>query len=55
MHKNDKLFVWHPYASAIDKNPVYGVIKAKGVHIYLDSGKKSNRWYVLLVVCNQWL
>jgi adenosylmethionine---8-amino-7-oxononanoate aminotransferase len=40
MHKNDKLFVWHPYASAIDKNPVYGVVKAKGVHIYLDSGKK---------------
>ena len=37
MHNNDKLFVWHPYASAIDKNPIYGVNKAKGVYIYLDS------------------
>ena len=52
MHKNDKLFVWHPYASAIDKNPIYGVKKAKGVYIYLDSGEKlidgmSSWWCVI--------
>ena len=52
MHNNDKLFVWHPYASAIDKNPVYGVNKAKGVYIYLDSGEKvidgmSSWWCVI--------
>jgi adenosylmethionine-8-amino-7-oxononanoate aminotransferase len=40
MIKDDKLFVWHPYASAVDKNPLYAVEKAKGVHIYLDSGEK---------------
>ena len=52
MHNNDKLFVWHPYASAIDKNPIYGVNKAKGVYIYLDSGEKvidgmSSWWCVI--------
>ena len=52
MYKNDKLFVWHPYASAIDKNPLYGVKKAKGVYIYLDSGEKlidgmSSWWCVI--------
>lgn len=52
MHKNDKLFVWHPYASAIDKNPIYGVKKAKGVNIYLDSGEilidgMSSWWCVI--------
>ena len=40
MINNDKLYVWHPYASAIDKNPLYAVKKAKGVYIYLDSGEK---------------
>ena len=40
MIKDDKLFVWHPYASAVDKNPLYAVEKAKGVHIHLDSGEK---------------
>lgn len=52
MHKNDKLFVWHPYASAIDKNPIYGVKKAKGVNLYLDSGEilidgMSSWWCVI--------
>ncbi|MBT7543539.1 MAG: adenosylmethionine--8-amino-7-oxononanoate transaminase [Gammaproteobacteria bacterium] len=52
MIKDDKLFVWHPYASAVDKNPLYAVEKAKGVYIYLDSGKKlidgmSSWWCVI--------
>ena len=52
MHNDDKLFVWHPYASAIDKNPVYGVKKAKGVNLYLDSGEividgMSSWWCVI--------
>ncbi len=52
MYKNDKLFVWHPYASAIDKNPIYGVKKAKGVNLYLDSGEilidgMSSWWCVI--------
>ena len=52
MHNYDKLFVWHPYASAIDKNPVYGVKKAKGVNLYLDSGETvidgmSSWWCVI--------
>ena len=52
MHKNDKLFVWRPYASAIDKNPIYGVKKAKGVNLYLDSGEilidgMSSWWCVI--------
>ena len=39
MINEDKLYVWHPYASAIDKNPIYAVKKAKGVNIYLESGE----------------
>ncbi len=29
MINEDKLYVWHPYAAAIDKNQVYSVKKAK--------------------------
>ena len=52
MINEDKLYVWHPYAAAIDKNPVYSVKKAKGVHIYLESGEKlvdgmSSWWCVI--------
>ncbi len=52
MIKDDKLFVWHPYSSAVDKNPIYPVIKAKNVYIYLDSGEKlidgmSSWWCVI--------
>jgi adenosylmethionine-8-amino-7-oxononanoate aminotransferase len=52
MINNDKLYVWHPYASAVDKNPLYVVEKAKGVHIYLKSGEKlidgmSSWWCVI--------
>ena len=52
MIKEDKLYVWHPYAAAIDKNPVYPVKKAKGANIYLESGEKlidgmSSWWCVI--------
>ncbi len=52
MINEDKLYVWHPYAAAIDKNPVYSVKKAKGVNIYLESGEKlvdgmSSWWCVI--------
>ena len=52
MINEDKLYVWHPYASAIDKNPIYAVKKAKGVNIYLESGEKlidgmSSWWCVI--------
>ena len=52
MTNNDKLYIWHPYASAVDKNPLYVVEKAKGVHIYLKSGEKlidgmSSWWCVI--------
>ncbi len=52
MTNNDKLYVWHPYAAAIDKNPLYSVKKAKGVNIYLNSGEKlidgmSSWWCVI--------
>ena len=38
--KDDKLYVWHPYASAFDKNPIYPVKKAEGTFIYLETGEK---------------
>ena len=52
MINDDKLYVWHPYAAAIDKNPVYSVKKAKGVHIHLATGEKlvdgmSSWWCVI--------
>ena len=52
MINEDKLYVWHPYASAIDKNPIYAVKKAKGVNIYLESGEclidgMSSWWCVI--------
>ena len=52
MINEDKLYVWHPYASAIDKNPLYAVKKAKGVNIYLESGEclidgMSSWWCVI--------
>jgi len=52
MIKDDKKYIWHPYASAIDKNPIYAVKKAKGVHIFLESGEKlvdgmSSWWCVI--------
>jgi len=40
MIKDDNLYVWHPYASAVDKNPLYPVKSAKGTYIYLESGEK---------------
>ena len=48
----DREFVWHPYASSEDKNPLYNVVKAKGCKIYLDSGKAlidgmSSWWCVI--------
>lgn len=50
--KEDKLYVWHPYASAFDKNPLYPVRKAKGAFIYLETGEKlidgmSSWWCVI--------
>ena len=52
MINDDKLYVWHPYAAAIDKNPVYSVKKAKGVYIHLATGEKlvdgmSSWWCVI--------
>ena len=52
MIKDDKKYIWHPYAAAIDKNPIYAVKKAKGVHIFLESGEKlvdgmSSWWCVI--------
>ena len=52
MINDDKLYVWHPYAAAIDKNPVYSVKKAKGVYIHLVTGEKlvdgmSSWWCVI--------
>ena len=52
MIKDDKKYIWHPYASAIDKNPIYAVKKARGVHIFLESGEKlvdgmSSWWCVI--------
>ena len=38
--KDDKLYVWHPYAPAFDKNPIYPVKKAEGTFIYLETGEK---------------
>ncbi len=50
--KEDKLYIWHPYASAFDKNPLYPVRKAKGAFIYLETGEKlidgmSSWWCVI--------
>jgi len=52
MIKDDKKYIWHPYAAAIDKNPIYAVKKARGVHIFLESGEKlvdgmSSWWCVI--------
>lgn len=52
MIKDDKKYIWHPYAAAIDKNPIYAVKKAKGIYIYLESGEKlidgmSSWWCVI--------
>jgi len=52
MIKDDKKYIWHPYAAAIDKNPIYAVKKASGVHIFLESGEKlvdgmSSWWCVI--------
>lgn len=50
--KDDRSYVWHPYASASDKNPIYPVKKAKGTYIYLETGEKlidgmSSWWCVI--------
>ena len=41
--KDDRSYVWHPYASASDKNPIYPVKKAKGTYIYLETGENNGR------------
>ncbi|QDP01309.1 adenosylmethionine--8-amino-7-oxononanoate transaminase [Thalassotalea sp. PS06] len=36
----DQQHIWHPYTSMTTPLPAYKVVKAKGVHIELDSGEK---------------
>ena len=39
VHMDDELFVWHPYTTSIDQNPLYEVIRTEGTKIYLSSGE----------------
>ena len=35
----DKNHIWHPYSSLINPPPVYPVVRAEGVRIYLEDGR----------------
>jgi adenosylmethionine---8-amino-7-oxononanoate aminotransferase len=36
----DREHIWHPYTSMIDPFPVYNVVSAKGVRLFLDDGRE---------------
>ncbi len=48
----DKQHIWHPYSSATQPSPVFGVESAKGVHLTLDSGQQlidgMSSWWCML-------
>ncbi len=48
----DKQHIWHPYSSATQPAPVFGVSSAKGVHLALDNGQQlidgMSSWWCML-------
>lgn len=50
--KYDRTHIWHPYTSMIDPLPVYPVVRAEGVYLELEDGRKlidgmSSWWAVI--------
>lgn len=36
----DRQHIWHPYSSISEPDPVFPVVKAEGVHLYLENGQR---------------
>ena len=39
-HDFDRAHIWHPYTSAIDPLPCYGVRSAEGAELILEDGRR---------------
>ena len=40
IQKFDRDHIWHPYTSMNNPFPVYNVVSAKGIHLFLNDGKE---------------